>query len=76
VLASIVTYNPDEELLKRNLEILKRNDPTLDIVIVDNNSRKVLTMNSIDHLIRFPRNYGLGRAYNHVIGLAKEMGHE
>ena len=76
MLVSIVTYNPDEELLKRNLEILKRNDPTLDIVIVDNNSRKVLTMNSIDHLIRFPRNYGLGRAYNHVIGLAKEEGHE
>jgi len=76
VLVSIVTYNPDEELLKRNLEIMKRNEPSTEIVIVDNNSRKVPSVNRVDHFIRFPRNYGLGRAYNHIINLAKEKGHE
>ncbi len=75
VLAGIVTYNPETELLRKNIEALK--DQVSEILIVDNNSQNVSDVNDLAddygiHVITNYENNGLAPALNQILEYAKE----
>jgi len=77
MLVVIVTYNPDVTKLLRNIDVLRRNEPNAEILVIDNNSQVTPQLAEVvDSFIGFDKNYGLGKAYNYAIQLAKESGHE
>lgn len=76
MLITIVTYNPEEEQVIKNIRKIKEKDSRNYILIIDNNSRKI--PNSLttiaDYFLKFDKNYGLGKAYNTGIKIAKDLG--
>ena len=75
MLVTIVTYNPDEEFVRSMILKIKSKSIQYKVLIIDNYSRRPIEKLKIaDYFIQFDKNYGLGRAYNYAIKIAKETG--
>lgn len=78
LLITIVTYNPDESFVAEMIRRIREREKAK-VLVIDNHSTKTqltLVPKLADHFIQFDMNYGLGRAYNYAIKMAKEMGAE
>ncbi|MBT1165158.1 glycosyltransferase family 2 protein [Bifidobacterium felsineum] len=67
ILCSVITYNPDEHLLVKNIESIT--NQVSELVIVDNCSNNIASIASIAvkynvHLIRCTENFGIAKALN------------
>lgn len=60
----IVTFNPQFNILKKNIEFLSKYD--INIVVVDNNSNNFSSFNSEEkvHFVRESKNVGIAKALN------------
>ncbi|BCU67954.1 glycosyl transferase family 2 [Sulfolobales archaeon HS-7] len=80
MLITIVTFNPNLNDLINTVTKIKRIDSSLKIAVIDNNSSNQMEIEKlgglIDYLFKFDRNYGVGKAYNFAIKLAKDLNQE
>lgn len=77
IAAGIVTYNPDLDLLLKNINAVREQVDF--IVIVDNGSKNAdeifsLTSNSTDLVIMNDKNLGIAMALNQIAGISSERG--
>ncbi|KAB7788125.1 glycosyltransferase family 2 protein [Bifidobacterium cebidarum] len=75
ILCSIITYNPDDHLLIKNIESIT--NQVNELVIVDNCSNNIDSITSIAvkynaHLIKCKENYGIAKALNIAFKYAEE----
>ncbi|BBD73475.1 hypothetical protein HS1genome_1864 [Sulfodiicoccus acidiphilus] len=75
MLILVVTHDPDENLLRRNVELMRLNEPEAKVMVIDNDSEKEPDVSGVE-LVRFPKNLGLGKAYNYAIREAHKSGEE
>lgn len=80
IIASIVTYNPDINRLKQNVEAI---DPQVDeIVVVDNGSGNMKDIEGLlaaynnIHIVKNEKNLGIATALNEASRYAKEQGYK
>lgn len=76
MLITIVTFNPNEGQVIETIHKISEKDPKNQLLVIDNNSRKKLESlaNITNYFIKFNKNYGLGKAYNTAIKIAKDLG--
>lgn len=78
--AGIITYNPDLDDLKKNINAIYHQ--TNDIYIIDNNSSNrseienmIVKYNKISFIL-FNKNFGVAKALNQIVDLAKRDGYD
>jgi len=76
MLITIVTYNPEEDFVADMIKKIREKEERVKILVIDNHSTK-RSLNKVqllsDYFIPFDKNYGLGKAYNKAIEVAKEL---